>query len=290
MMHSLQYFMRALWLGLFLLLPAFPGPAWAANDIPLGLSGNLLETINETSFGVGLLHQNYREFNNGLSPSIGEILDREDGNISQFRFRSGGLYGKYVVQGTFDFAYGDTRYDGHTLAGSLPITATTRNNIFDLHFNAGYALFAGVNGLLAPELELGYRSWRRNIVDSGQEETYGHTYLGVGLHGYYALSSRSVLELRYVRGHTINPSIQGTDVIYFGSNDLGSSPYTHAELGLDYRWGAVWHVGLHVDYMKWRYGRSNDFIAYSGSLTFVALEPDSLTSQTSYLLTFGRPW
>lgn len=265
-------------------------PRVFAESLSSVFSPGLLAVINESSFGVGLLHQNYREFNNGLSANIGEILDREDGNIAQLRYHTGGLYGAYLVHVTLDYAYGNTRYDGHLLSSGAPASATTRNNIADIHFNVGYALFTGPHGVLAPEVELGYRTWRRHIIESGQEETYGHTYLGLGLHGYYQLSPRTVIDLRYVRGQTINPSIQGTDTIYFGNSTLGSKPYTHAELGVDYRWGEVWHVGLRADYMAWRYGHSSNFVAVSGTKAFLALEPDSKTSQTSYLLTFGRTW
>lgn len=277
-------------LAISLIFPVFPAQAVSSGVSLPALSTGLLAVINESSFGFGVLHQNYREFNNGSSPNIGPILDREDGDIGLFRYQTGGLYGHYLVHATLDYAYGNTRYDGHLLASGAPVTATTRNNIADLHFNIGYALFTSAHGVLAPELELGYRTWRRRILDTGQEEVYDHTYLGVGLQGYYQLSPRTVVELRYVRGRTIDPNISGTDSIYFGDNTLGSKPYTHAALGLDYRWGTVWHVGLHANYLAWRYGHSGNFVATTNTGAFVALEPDSKTSQISYLLTLGRHW
>ncbi|HKJ22112.1 MAG TPA: hypothetical protein VKA13_03410, partial [Gammaproteobacteria bacterium] len=245
--------------------------------------------VNQQSVSLGRMHQNYREYNDGLSPGLGEILDREDGNVGQFDYRFAATSGRAL--GNFDFQYssGDTFYDGH-LQNGTPHTDTTHNTIYAVRANLGYILWSGQNGLLAPQLEFGYRIWKRYIDGTGQEEKYYHGLFGAGFRGYYALSQNMTLKGLAFVGKTVAPMIEGTAVLNWDPASLGSSRYERAGLGLDYHLSGAWHVGLDIDYVTWRYKQSGLFVVSydNGAPCCYAREPRSRTSQTSYLLTIGH--
>jgi len=246
--------------------------------------------VNQQSVSLGRLHQNYREYNDGLSPSLGEILDREDGHVGQFDYRIAATRGRVLGNLDFQYASGDTHYDGHLLVSGAPATDTTHNTIYALRLNLGYILWSGDNGLVAPQLEFGYHIWKRYIDGSGQEEKYTHGMFGAGVRAYYALSKNMVVKASAFAGKTVAPNISGTRVILWPDQELGSSRYVRGGLGLDYRLSGAWHVGFDVDYVTWRYKQSGLFLATdeSGALLGYFLEPRSRTAQTSYLFTVGH--
>ncbi|HKK04477.1 MAG TPA: hypothetical protein VKA50_01355 [Gammaproteobacteria bacterium] len=245
--------------------------------------------MNQQAFALGRLHQNYREFNNGLAPGIGEILDREDGNITQLSYRVTVSQQRILANAAVDYATGDTFYDGHLMSGA-PATDTTHNRILALRGEVGYVVWSDEKGLLAPQVEFGYRSWTRHINGTGQEERYSHLLLGVGVRGYYALSENLVAKALVFTGKTINPKIEGTAGLNWDPASLGTAPYRRVGIGLDYGLRDGWHVGAMIDYVTWRYGQSGLFLATydNGAPAGYFLEPESRTAQTSYLLTIGH--
>lgn len=264
-----------------------PDPAVAA-FAPAGPT--LRGAVDQQAFGIGQLHQNYREYNNGLSPGLGEILDREDGNITQLSYRLTIVRRRTLGNLAIDYARGDTRYDGHFLVGGAPASDTTHNRILALRGDLGHVLWQGERGLVAPQLEFGYRAWTRHLDGSGQEEKYTHMLLGVGVRAYYALTRKLVVSGLAFIGNTLDPSIEGTAVFHWSAASLGTAPYRRIGLAMDYRLRGGWHIGLGADYVTWRYGQSAPFLATydNGAPAGLFVEPESRTAQTSYLMTVGH--
>lgn len=245
--------------------------------------------LNQQGIALGGMHQDYQEYNNGAMPGIGSILDREDGGIKQARYNVSVMRKRALGNFAIAYASGDTHYDGHSLSTGTPMTDTTHNNILSVRGDIGYAVLAGGDGLLAPEVEFGYHAWTRHIDGTGQEEKYTHMQVGVGLRADYALTNHLVVDGAAFVGKTVDPRISGTSVFYFDSQGLGEATYRRASLGVDYRLGDAWHIGLQADYLIWRYGHSNPFVVgYNNGYYCCMQEPDSRTVQTTYLLQVGH--
>lgn len=247
-----------------------------------GINAEIARASNQVSFGYGKLHQDYREFNDGLVPVLPSVLDSETGRIDSFRLAYNGLFSRVYVQANLNYSTGDTDYVGYLQAPGpvyTPFTTTTRNTIFDLIERVGYTVRAGDSANVVPYIELGEFYWSREIgrttiYYSGAEE-YSHLSLGVGAKLLFSPVRQLVLEAGAGGGYVVlgDMTTQGNHYT------LGAKPYLSGYASADYRFIENWHLKLSADYRKWEYGQS-DIVAN-------AIEPHSESVQTQYLLSVG---
>ena len=248
-----------------------------------GINTEIATASNQVSFGYGKLHQDYREFNDGLVPVLPGILDSETGRMDSFRLAYNGLFSRLYIQANLNYSSGDTDYVGYlqSFPGPVytPFTTTTRNTIFDLNERVGYTVISRDSSVVVPYIELGEFYWSREIgrstiYYSGAEE-YSHLSLGIGAKLLFSPVRQLVLELGAGGGYIVlgDMTTQGNHYT------LGQKPYLSGYASADYRFVENWHLKLSADYRKWEYGQS-DIVAG-------AIEPHSETVQTQYLLSVG---
>jgi len=246
-----------------------------------GLNPDIVMAANQLAISIGQLHQDYREYNDGLEPLLPPILDAETGSISAYRLSYTALIGHFYVQGARSFANGKTAYDGflQPVPPVTPAKTVTDNTIddFDVKLGAGFAL--GSMTVIVPYADLGVHTWIREVGKAtpnyGGAEKYSNLIAGVGVKVLFSPVSRLVFEAGATTGTTAgsNMNTNGTDY------PLGKKPYLAADIGVDYRFVGAWHLKATADYQKWEYGAS-DWIAG-------AMEPHSQTKQFEYLLSLG---
>jgi hypothetical protein len=237
---------------------------------------------NQLAIGFGSLHQDYREYNDGLTTLLPSILDSEEGKISTGRLSYTGLYSShFYLQANYTESRGKTAYDGFLQAPGpiyTPFQTLTDNTIQDLNVKIGGGIPLGSMTVVVPYVDLGSHKWKREIGKAtpySLTETYSHQFLGVGAKALFSPVSRLVFELGATYGTTMssNMSLEGYDY------PLGNKPYIAANFGVDVRFAGAWHLKATADYRKWEYGAS-DWIAG-------AMEPHSQTKQNVYLLSLG---
>lgn len=263
--------------------------AAAVPAVAVPVANPVSQAAHQQAIALGGMHQDYQEYNNGSMPGIGVILDREDGSVRQVCYNLSAMRKRALGNFAIGYASGDTHYEGHSLSTGAPMTDTTHNNILSVRGDLGYAVVDNPNELLAPQVEFGYHAWTRHIDGTGQEEKYTHMQVGLGLRAYYALTNRLVVNAAAFVGKTLDPRISGTAVFYADAQGLGEATYRRAAVGVDYRLGDAWHLGLAADYQIWRYGHSAPFVVgYNNASYCCMVEPDSRTVQTTYLLSVGH--
>lgn len=265
---------RAVSLFLPVVLFCLVTPARAAGA---ALNGDIVSATNQLSVGLGVLHQNYREFNDGLNPALPEILDAETGNIPVLQVGYGAMLPFLYGQVALSIATGDTKYDGHLLNPPYtPVMDTTANTMVDFIGRVGYPFRAGGHVVLVPYVEFSDHYWQRDV---GYIEDYSHLTLGIGGKVLWSPTQRLVLEWGLGSGTTVagNMSTGGDDYT------LGDRPYWSTYLSTDVRLANRWHIKATLDYRRWEYGQSN--VVATGTGYYV--EPRSLTKQTSFLVSGG---
>lgn len=247
-----------------------------------GINADIVKASNQVAVGLGVLQQDYREYNEGLAPSLPAILDSEKGTISNLRLSYTGMAQRLYVQATLNYASGDTDYTGYLQSGFpvvfTPLTTITNNRILDLTWRVGYTFRAGPQVALIPYIELGEYTWRRDVaphMSYGITEDYFHMILGLGAKLLFSPVERLVFEA----GGGYGTTFLGTMTTDGYDYTLGDKPYMGIYGSIDYRFFGNWHLKWSADYRKWEYGQSDVVAGY--------LEPHSQTRQTQYLMSAG---
>jgi hypothetical protein len=248
-----------------------------------GINSTIVKASNQLAVGVGVLEQDYREFNDGLEPSLPDILDSESGSITSLRLSYTGMIRQLYVQANLNYSTGDTDYVGYLQSLEPPVVytpfnTTTENWIVDVLVRVGYAFRTGASVVLIPYGEVGNYMWRRDVGPStpyGITEDYFHMNFSLGAKALYSPVDRLVLEL----GSGYGTTFLGTMTLYGYDYELGNKPYMSAYASLDYRFVTNWHIKWSADYRKWEYGQSDVVAGF--------LEPHSRTEQTQYLMSVG---
>lgn len=262
--------------------PATAGQQPGVARVNNGINPEIITASNQVSFGFGSLHQDYREFNDGLIAILPSILDSESGNINSYRLAYIGTFSRIYVQINLNYSVGDTDYVGYLQAPGpvyTPFNTDTRNTMTNLIERVGYTIRAGDSAAVIPYIELEENYWSRKIgrttvYFSGAEE-YSHLGLGVGAKLLFNPVHHLVFEIGAGGGYIVL-----ADMVTQGDTfTLGTKPYLSAYASIDYCFVGNWHLKASADYRKWEYGQSD----VVGSF----LEPHSLTRQTQYLLALG---
>jgi hypothetical protein len=252
-------------------------------DSDTKINADIVKASNQLAVGFGILHQDYREFNDGLVPSLPTILDSESGDLTSLRLSFTGMVDRLYVQGSLGYSTGDTAYTGYLQQFGPPIVytplnTTTSNHMLDLIGRVGYTYKVGSSVAVIPYIELGEHVWKRDVAPSapyGVTEDYFHFSLGFGAKALYSPIERLVLEI----GAGYGSNLLSTTTTGGYDFKLGDKPYVNAYASLDYRIDNHWHLTGSADYRKWEYGES-DMVAG-------LVEPHSETQQTQYLMSVG---
>ena len=162
------------------------------------------------------------------------------------------MHGRYAYGIRFDYAQGQTEYDGYIGRNSqaIPAKTITDNRMVDIYTRQGAVLVSGTKTTLIPYIELGLSSWGRDIGASTPyrlTETFMHYAMGVGVNGFYAPFDQFVIHVGGGVGHTIIPmTLVGESIL-----KLGAKPYYTAAVGLDIRITQRLHVRADIDYRQW---------------------------------------
>lgn len=237
---------------------------------------------SQLRLSLGSLHQKYVEDDShDVVPT--SYVDKEDGNIPAFAFdysavSPSGFYSKLH----FLYAWGDTDYDGYAQSadGSItPYETDTSNKLFDTRGDFGYLIGIGTRVAIAPEIELGYTRWKREVQGSGYalgaDETYDSYRYGLGLEVDVAATDKLVFMFEGVYGR------QHTDISSdYLDESLGSNAYTRLAAGVDYRLTDRVHLGFRATRVHYEFDES-DIGAYG------FFEPSSETTQTRFMASVG---
>ena len=261
------------------------GSAHALDPVPT----DVRETNNWAGVMLGARHSSYEELNNGLVPTLPQVLDAERGWLPALRVEGrlqrdlGSLRNTYV-RAAVEYAFGDLTYDGRTqvtsFGGSVPVTRTSGAGLADLGVEAGVGIPFGSWWAITPLARYRYRHWTR-LLDKGQpgafKEAYYHQELAVGGLGQVVLSKGLVAGAAASLGGTVAP---GWALQPSGSSarlrlDLGNALVVRGELSLGYAISTKPRVHLVAGYElgTFAYGRSST--VRIGTVT--AVEPDSRT-------------
>ena len=238
-------------------------------------SPDIVSAANQVYVGAGVLHQDYREFNDGLVPVLPSVLDSEEGNIITAQVGYSALTSFLYGQVQLSVSVGETTYTGYLVSPGpvyTPFVGPTDNNIVSLIGRVGYPFRAGARAVVVPYLEVGEFFWRRDI---GYIEDYSHFLIGLGAKLLWSPVSKLVVEAGLGVGTTVsaNMTVDGYDY------DLGSEPYRNGYLAVDYRLHGRWHLRLSADYRDWKYAQSPVVAGF--------LEPRSETVHATYMLSAG---
>ena len=261
------------------------GSAHALDPVPT----NIHDVNNVAGVMLGARHFAYEELNNGLVPTLPQVLDADRGWLPAFRVEGrlqrdlGGLRNAYL-RATVEYAFGDLTYDGRTqptaLGGSVPVTRTSGAGIADLGVEAGVGLPLGSRWALTPLARYRFRYWAR-LLDKGQpgafKEAYYHQELAAGGLGQVVIADGLVAGVAATLGGTVAP---GWALQPSGSSarlrlDLGNALVARGEISLGYTLATKPRIHVMIGYElgTFAYGRSST--ARLGTAT--AVEPDSRT-------------
>lgn len=261
---------------LLCIVTAMPATACAANA---ALNTDIVNASSQLAVGLGVLHQDYTEYNHGMAAAPFEILDAETGSIPALQVDYGVMLPHLFGQVALRIASGDTTYDGYLVDYTVmpptytPWKDTTSNTMVDFLGRVGYPFRAGGRVVLVPYGELGSHYWERDV---GYIEDYTHFAIGIGGKVLWSPAERVVIEGGLSVGTTLfgNMSTGGENFA------LGDRPYWSAYTSLDYRLASHWHIKAALDYRYWEYGASD-----ADATGFY--EPDSVTKQTTFLVSGG---
>ncbi|MER2519292.1 MAG: hypothetical protein ABTQ34_01235 [Bdellovibrionales bacterium] len=226
---------------------------------------------NSIEFRVGGHHLQYRETvnsqtldtENGWMPSIG-------GGVSfLMRKRPNSIWNNVYARLDTQFAFGNTDYDGSLQPSGMPYRNTTKSQINDINFKAGYAFPLGGMAMVIPYAEFGYHYWLREMTGVyGYTEHYDHTSIMAGALLQYSPFSRWIYSLSVQGGTTMSPQMRTGGVDY----DLSERAAWATEGRVSYAVTARTEVFGVAGYNEFSYGKSA--VQTSGSY-----EPDSKTRE-----------
>lgn len=236
---------------------------------------DITAAANQLRLGVGALHQNYKEFNDGLVGVLPSVLDSELGSIPALQLSASLLRERIYAELQVGLVYGSTTYTGYLQYPGpvyVPYVGKTDNFIFRAQGRVGIPFRPASILTLVPYVEVGDHFWRRDI---GYIEDYSHYQIGVGGKILLRLAPGVVAEAGLGFGSTFlaNMRLDGDDF------ELGSEPYRHGLLAMDIRLAGRWHLRLSGEYRDWQYEQSP---VVSG-----LIEPRSESKQATYLLSVG---
>lgn len=239
---------------------------------------SVIRDVNDkTTILLSAQNIDYKEYRSG------EILDSEKGTIPGIEL-SIPLVKNYM----FDHEYlrlnlsgykGKTDYVGQYMVGgagygSVRTKDSARMTHYGLKYQKGFELSSQV--LMSPYFEVSGRNWLRGL--NTYEETYKHSYYGVGLLGQASLGSSVVVFFDALYGKTFNSRIEARGAVNF-SAPLGNSSYSKIGLGADYLFTKNVFGRFEVSRANFDYGQSIPNNGY--------YEPDSTTRTTTYKLGVG---
>lgn len=265
---------------LFTLVAGIVCTATAANAAPINPA--IRAAASQLRLSAGALHQKYVEDDSAdVVPT--SYVDKETGNIPAFAFDYSvvsptGVYSKLH----FLYAWGKTDYDGYlqtmTYAGSsfTPHASETDNKLFDTRGNLGYMIGVGSRVAIAPEIELGYTRWKREVLGTGgSSQTYDTYRYGLGLEVDVAATDRLVFTFEGIYGR------QHTDInSTYLDESLGTNAYTRLAAGVDYRLTDRVHLGFRTTRVHYEFDQSD-----VGRYGFY--EPSSETTHTRFMASIG---
>lgn len=285
-------------LALFLVLAALSRSALA--DI---------ETIKAANNQVGVQYVNTDvDYTEKID---GQTFDTEKGHIPGFGLSVSVMkdlfLGNDYLQASFTRLNGDTHYTGEGVVaypgfGSLLSNHHAQMTDFVARYGKGFVINDQL--MMTPYGEIGHHKWSRalsfgaagsactNPCSSGSE-VYNNSYLGLGLMGQYTPLDKLVLTGNILIGSTFMSSISGSGIIAVPSLPLPSRGFSPQHLGSDitYKFGLnadyaftdKIHCNIGVDYVDFKYGKSDLFRA--GYVT--EFEPDSKTNYTTVKVGIG---
>ncbi len=215
------------------------------------ISPTITAAHRSLSFSLGGMRQNYREVIGGT------VADKENGTIVPTYGLGYSVMGKeipFLFSAKLAYTKGDDDYHGALMDGT-PYNSTTGNKISSLDFNVGYAFGSGRFAFI-PSIEYGYNEWIRDLDKGGAHgytETYRHQHAALDFAANVVVTPRTVFSIDGAYGSTVNPKMDTGGVGY----GLGSKPWMHAGVGLDYAVMPEMHLSANVSGTWYKYGESS---------------------------------
>ena len=242
-----------------------------------GGNADIAAAANQATISVGGMHQNYKEFNDGITILLPSVLDSELGSLLTFEVGASRLTEKIFYEVQVGIAAGTTTYTGYLQDLGPPVVYTpyvgkTANFIVGARGRVGIPFRPAAGLLLVPYAEVGEHLWRRDL---GYVEDYSHFLIGVGGKLYWNPAPRVVVEAGLGTGTTFLANMTLDDLDF----ELGGKPWHHGLLAIDYRLDERWHLRLSSEYRRWQYGQSPVVAGF--------IEPRSESVQATYLISVG---
>lgn len=254
--------------------------AVAPSSSTAGSDSAIERANNQVNVWFGKLRQDYKEFNDGTSPTLPAILDSESGTVPGITIDGGAFVkGGYIWLRQAHWK-GETTYDGYI--GTTPAKTTTDNVMSEGLMKGGYLFHAGEGFRVGPVLEFGMLLWNRQIgrgTTSAVEEDYRHFYYGLGLLGLYGITDDLSLKFEGTWGKTFGATITAPQ-FDFQDEKLGRETTIRGGLVADYRLTGSLHVMAGAETLQFGYGTSK--VNSSGNF-----EPRSDTRRLSYKVGLG---
>jgi hypothetical protein len=176
---------------------------------------------------------------------------------------------------------------------------SNKAKISDFNFRYGKGFEINDQFLLTPYGEVGHHKWNRDLGSNCSvavlasclsSEKYTHYYYGIGALVQYSPMQKWVLTADGFLGHTFSSEISGTGrpIVVAGSavfdsfsqQDLGNKSIYRIGLNADYAFTDKIHGNIGLDYIDFKYGKSDIFNTYT-------YEPDSKTNYTNVKVGIG---
>lgn len=260
-------------------LPAFVYSAGAS----AGMS-DIVAADNQLGIQVTDMNLDYTETGDGVHTALTGTLDTEKGDVYGFNLTYSSLANWFLGNDYLALQYGqnhgNTDYVGQPLSsptntyGSIVSSSTAKTIDYSLRYGKGFVL--GGKAMAIPYLEIGSHEWDRGV---GYDETYKHSYYGVGGMLQFSPASKLVLTLDGMIGKTQGAHLDAANGLLY-SGDLGSKALTRFGASLDYAFTQRIHGMAGFDYTHYKYG-------VSGANWLGLLEPDSETKKTMYRVGIG---
>ncbi|HEX8980853.1 MAG TPA: hypothetical protein VF811_14185 [Parasulfuritortus sp.] len=261
-------------------LPAFVYSAGAS----AGMS-DIVAADNQVGIQVTDMNLDYTETGDGVHTAVAGTLDTEKGDVYGFNLTYSSLANWFLGNDYLALQYGqnhgNTDYVGQPLTstvntyGSKVQTDTAKTIDYSLRYGKGFVL--GGKAMAIPYLEVGSHEWDRGL--GSYDETYKHSYYGVGAMLQFSPANKLVLTLDGLVGRTHGAHLDAANGLLY-SGDLGSDSLTRFGVSADYAFTKRIHGMVGFDYTDYKYGVSQP--NWLG-----LLEPDSETKKTMYRVGIG---
>lgn len=266
-----------------LVLAALPAAIYSTTA-SAGMS-DIVAADNQVGLQVTDMNLDYTETGNGYSGTPVGTLDTEKGDVYGFNLTYSSLASWFLGNDYLALQYGqnhgNTDYVGQYLPltsvnhyGSVTASSTAKTIDYSLRYGKGFEL--GGKAMAIPYLEVGSHEWDRGL---GYDETYKHSYYGIGAMLQFAPANKLVLTIDGLVGKTKSPSIDVANGSLY-SGDLGTSTLTRFGASIDYAFTQRIHGMVGFDYTDYKYGVSQPNL-------LGVWEPDSETKKTMYRVGIG---